>query len=238
MADDAVVTEVKPDIEDKGSSFDPVAFQATVLEKVAKQIPEIEERVSAKTKQQIVDAIVGEQGKDKGPWVPKSYEEIIERAVEKVKEVNAQTEKERAEADSKSKQEQEKQIEANNEYWDRQIADLEVDGLLPKMPEEIVAKLAENKPLSEKDQKDPSIKARQELYAKSKELKDSGDQDWWNFKYVAHKFGIGKEKEFNAPVLTRSSYSGGDNKSPYTFEEIRGAGRGAGGYARIIRGGN
>jgi len=239
MADEApaVVTETTPVIEDKGSSFDPVAFQSKVLEEIQNQIPEIEERVSARTKQQIVEAIVGGK-KEEGPWVPKSYEEVVDRAVEKVKEVNAASEKEKLEAAEKAKADEQKQIELNNQYWDKQISDLENDGLLPPLPDNLVEKLAGGKVLSEADQKDPSIKARQELYAKSKELKDAGDQDWWNFKYVAHKFGIGKEKSFDAPVLTRSSYSGSDNKSPYTFEEIRGSGRGAGGFARIIKGGN
>jgi len=220
------VTPETPQIEDKGQSFDPEAFGADIMSQVEAKFPELVEKVSAKTREEIINKIIGDDKKeDNKPYVPGSYEELMEKTVGKAVEAfeKKQTEAQaKLEAEKTAQAEQEKKtIEANNEYWDAQLEDLSKDGLLPEIPAELAKKLADNIELTEEEQQDPSIQARAELYAKSKELKDKGDKDWWNFKYVAYKFGIGRGDK-NAPVMFRNSYSQPGEHSAYSYEDIHG----------------
>lgn len=221
---DVPVTSPTPPIEDK-SSFDPQSFGEGIMAQVEAKFPDLVEKVSQKTREDIINKIIGQENKEtkKSPYIPTSYEELMEKTVEKAVKSFEDRQKDavaKSEQEAKEKAEQEaKVLEDNNKYWEKQLSELETDNVLPPLPKEISEKLSKNEKLSEEEQTHPSIKARAELYAKSKELKDKGDSDWWNFKYVAYKFGIGRDIP-EAPVMYRNSYSQPTEKSAYTYEDI------------------
>lgn len=217
------VTQSAPEIHE--GSFDPESFSSDILSKIEAKFPELVDQVSAKTRDEIISKIVGEQKKEPERYVPESYEELMERTVNQA--IDAFEKKQadmRSKEESLKKEEEEKAakvIEANNEYWDKQLLDLQNDSVLQKLPEEIAKKLSEGKELSEEERAHPAVAARSELYAKSRELKDKGDADWWNLKYVAYKFGIGRENRgATAPVYGKPSFAEEDSRGGYSYEDI------------------
>lgn len=225
---DPQLSEVKteiPEIEDKGTGFDQESFGNDIIAKIEAKFPELVDQVSQKTRDEIVKKIVGEEHKEPEKYVPESYEELMERTVSKAveaferKQTEAQARSEAAKKDEEAKSQQ--VIEANNQYWDKQLGDLEKSELIATLPDAIAKKLADGKELSETDKQHPAVKARIELYSKSRELKDQGDSDWWNLKYVAYRYGIGKgERAAYAPVEGRGSYSENEDRGGYTYEDI------------------
>lgn len=217
------VNQSTPEIQE--GSFNPEAFGDDILSKIEAKFPELVDQVSAKTRDEIISKIVGEQKKEPEKYVPESYEELMERTVNQAIDAF-----EKKQLDTKSKEEALKKeeeekaakiVEANNEYWDKQLQDLQQESILQKLPDEIAKKLAEGKELTEEERAHPAVSSRSELYAKSRELKDKGDADWWNLKYVAYRFGIGKEyRGANAPVYGKPSFAEEDSKVGYSYEDI------------------
>ena len=216
------VTTTEPEITNGG--FDPQSFGDNIISKIEAKFPDLVEQVSAKTRDEIIAKIVGQEEKKAEKYVPESYEELMDKTVSKAVEAFEKKQQEaRAKIDEESAANQTKQqqiVEANNEYWDKQLSDLETAGNLQSMPESIVKKLAEGKELTESERQHPSVSARAEIYSKSRELKDAGDADWWNLKYVAYRYGIGRNRGADAPVYGNPSYSPEESHDTYSYEDI------------------
>jgi hypothetical protein len=217
MADETPVVETK--VEDKAPEVDTAAIASTVktdvLADIEAKFPELTADLSNKVKADIIKSITGED--KKGPWVPKSYDEIVDKSVEKFKDVLAEREKKAAEQTTSQVEEQKKTQAEWNNYWDAQMKDLEADGVIPALPKEIAAKLADGKALTAEERNDPAVQARSDIYAKSKELKDEGKRDWFNLELVAlkHMGTRSRNDGRNAPVQSRNI--GGASKGSDTF---------------------
>lgn len=222
MADEAPVQEsVQQEVSTP--SFDAEAFKSSILADIESKKGEMFAEVSEQAKRDIVEKLVGK--KEDGPYVPKSYEELMEKTIEKMEAKLEEKNKKEAERNQQLTAEQQKVQEEWNKYWDSQLSDLEKDGFLTEIPQDIATKLAENKPLTEEEKNHPSMKDRAQLYAKSKELKEEGYRDWANLELVYHKFmareNTNRMRGEEAPVATRNKGFVSKNDDSFTFEEIR-----------------
>lgn len=223
--DENIKADQKPDITETKEIFNPDAFGASlkqdVLAEIEGKFPELTESLSAKVKQDIIKSISGEE--KKGPWVPKTYEEIVEKATAEMEKKLEERGKKAQEQQSKYQEDMNKTQEEWNKYWDNQLNDMEKEGLVPKIPDEIVEKLANQKPLTDQERKHPAIQARVDLYTKSKELKDEGYRDWFNMElvYYKHMKPAGRMSGREAPVQTRSVGAVSKTDGDYSYNYIR-----------------
>lgn len=181
---------------------------------------EIAQEAARKTKEEIAKQISGEKDADK--WVPKSYEEIVDKAKDEMREENQKTQKdadEQREADEKKAgEDKKKSLEKWNKHWDTQIKTLEKDGIIEEVNEDIQKKLDNKEELTDEEKNDPGLKSREQIFSKARELKET------NLELVAYKYIKGEKKasgRSSAPVIgsNRGGFTPG-NKSGYSYEEV------------------
>jgi len=179
---------------------------------------EAAEKASQQTRKDIARQISGED-EDK-PWIPKNYDEIVDKAADKAKQDREEERKlMQEEADKKDEEaakNKEKSLKSWQETWNNQINALEEADRLPKVQEDIKKKMDASETLNEEEMKDPGVVARSELYAKARELKES------NLELVHYKH-MGSQKQSgrpNAPVAGSSRGTSEENVGEYAYEDV------------------
>jgi hypothetical protein len=210
-----VIADVTPELTEK--------IIAEVTDEVAK---EAAEKATKATKEEIVRKISGDKAVDENaaPWVkenrnPRSYEEVAEYGRQQaVKDFEAK-QKARDEAAAKVSAEEKKTSEEKqkqwNKYWDKQLKEMEDKEMLPKMDEKVAEKFAKGETLTSEDQQDPGIRARADIFAKAKELKET------NLKVVYYEhFANKKPSGWKAPVFGSKRVVRPESKSSWSYEDI------------------
>ena len=197
--------------------------KADVLAEIEAKFPELTENLSQKVKNDIIQRISGKT--EEKHWQPATWDEVKnETKKEALAEFEALQKKKDAEQLDKwnQTQEEKKKVEEEfNKYWDDQLNDLQKDGLLPELPKEIVTKLAKNEALTEAEQKHPAVKARTELYATAKELKDEGKRDWYNLELIYHRLNrAGKISGREAPVQNKGQAQVQSHGNTFKYSDI------------------
>lgn len=213
------IEEIRQQLE---SNFDEKINQ--IKEDYETKYQEVEDRAAAKAKEELRKAVLGEE--DKEEWVPKSYDEIVDRSVEKMEARREAREKEQAEAEKAKQEELEKSRAEYQKQWDEQIDSLSQMGLIPRLNGEVKAdkvimdKLAKREVLTEEEMKHPHVVARATLLRAAKEAGE------YNLKaaYLDNRDKFQQqveEQQMNAPVFGPGGTTAGEDDSGMpSYEEL------------------
>ena len=210
--DPQVTPDNKPELD--SGKFDATAFgasiKADILAEVESKHPELAEQFTAKAKkeiaQELAQKLIGEDNKPK-KYIPKDFDEWEGHLVKRMEEKLEEREKKSQEQSAKAQDQVAASEKKWNEYWESQEQDLVKDGALPDLPKEMSDKLKAGKKLSAEELNHPAVQARQELYVKSRELKDEGYRDWFNLETIYYKYLTKSSRSDgrDAPVMHRGS---------------------------------
>lgn len=223
MTDTTVPTQTQVEV--------PQIDTAKIVEEASRLTAEqlestIEERISEATQkaQQLAEEAIVERisgKKDSPKWVPKTYEEIVERAKTEtqaeIERLEQERQKQQAEQVEQRKKAEAKKQEELKQYWDQQLGAMEEDGRLPKIDKNLAEKLSKGEKLSDDEMEDPAVKARQNLYKLAHEHKEP------NLELVYYKHLNNKPAQAgrpDAPVGGARRATADSNEAPFTWEEI------------------
>lgn len=187
--------------------------------KLEEQTAEIAEKAQVSARQAIVDQL---SDKKTDRWVPKDYEEVVERAKTESRE-EREEETKKLEEVAKAKEEQtvkekEEAVKKWNKHWDTQLDGLVKDGKIATIDEQIQKKLDAKEDLTDEDKKDAGLQAREQIFEKARELKEP------NLELVYYKHLSGEKKQAgrpDAPVAGARRGITPADKTGYSYEEIR-----------------
>ena len=198
-----------------------------IEDKYEEKLEATRSRAVEEAEKRVVNRIVGEKEEEK--WVPKTYVDVKDKAVEEsvaIIEKKRKDEQEKLAAEKKQKNEElKKKQEEYNKVWNDQLDKLAQENRIPSLDlntdsdKEIKRKLDAGENLSDEEMNHPHVKARSEIFALAKEHSEP------NLRLVYYDHVQNKNKEVeaqkNAPVFGAGPAVSDDGKGPgYTYEEI------------------
>ena len=212
-----VTAEITPKIKEELTQ----QITADVTEKVT---ADVTTRASEAARKDLMEKIAGKAvDENAAPWVkegrqPKDYTEVSDYGKQQaLREFEAKQKVKEEELAQKTKAEQLSETEKQkkwNVYWEGQLKEMTTDGRLPKVDDKISEKLVKGETLTEAEKQDQGLRARAELFAKAKEVKES------NLEVVYYKHLNQKPAGAMAPVFGIHRGTTPSSKTDWTYEEL------------------